>query len=203
MSLCLEVFAVQLDMLHNAVGSRDDELFRGVSRYFAEQWPQDDDNYFWDDDLTSSTAARAVIDGGPFDAEYGHHYRAAYLNICEFLFTDYRLNNEYFSGFRSGWLDAVGKALQQLGMTATPLDDLTYMGGPAQLPVSDGTQHGEWDLARCRAGLEQWHATTPEQRTELHPEVLGAVVNCVGWMAEAVALSDQLPEKFGIVAFLV
>lgn len=200
----MRVFAVQLDMLHDAVGSRDEKLVQRISRYSAEAWSSEDD--YWSDEIadgapTSSAALRAVIDGGPFDEHYGHRYRWAYQNICEFLFADYGMSDEYFSGFRSGWLEDVGKGLEQLGITTAQLSNLVYLGSPALLPGSEGLQSGEWDNATCRAGLDQWHASTPEQRAALHPEVLGAVVNCVGWMAEVVALSDQLSEEYGVAAF--
>lgn len=205
MSLSLDVHLVRLDELHDVVGSRDERWVRGMSKYFAESWPHDDD--YWVEEIaagapTAAAAARAVIDGGPFDEQYGHLYRSAYHNICEFL-SDIRLSDDYFSGFRSGWLVDVGKGLHQVGITTASLDNLVYIGSPALLPDSEGMQSGEWDLATCRAGLAEWQASTPEQRAGLHPEVLAAVENCVSWMADAVDVSNQLAEDFGVAAFLV
>ncbi len=205
MSLGLEVLLVRLDELHDTVGSRNDQLFRALSAHFAHSWPHDDD--YWVDEIadgapTAAAAARAVIDGGPFDEQYGHLYRSAYQNVCEFV-SDFHLSNDYFTGFRSGWLDEVDKGLQHVGITTASLDDLLYVGSPQLLPVSEGMQSGEWDLATCRAGLAEWQASTPEQRAELHPEVLRGVENCVEWMAEAVAISHQTPEEFGVAAFLI
>ncbi|MFB6719547.1 hypothetical protein ACFCV3_05270 [Kribbella sp. NPDC056345] len=206
MSLSLEVFAAQPDRLQRAIGSRDARLLHGVRTTFAGQWAHDDD--YWAEEIaagapTSSSAVRAVLGGGPFDERYGHLYGSAFKNICWFLFTDYELSDEYFSGFRSGWLVEVDKGLRQLGITTPQLDDLVFSGMPDPLPHSEGIGYGAWDTATCRAGLAEWQASSAQQRAELHPEVLGAVENCVEWMTEAVLLSDQTPEEFGVVAFLV
>lgn len=207
MSLSLDVFAVELGPLHDAIGSRDQDLLRRVSYRSAGQWTEEDD-YFAEEIAagapTSRDATLAVINGGPFTEGYGTQYGSAFRDICGTMFADFVLGNEYFSGFRAGWLVDVGKGLEQLGITTPKLDDLVFSGMPRALPDSEGIGYGEWDNAACRAGLAQWQDSTPQQRDALHPEVLAAVENCVAWMSAAAEITDQFPdEEYGVAAFLL
>ncbi|MFC9691006.1 hypothetical protein ACFTSF_20810 [Kribbella sp. NPDC056951] len=203
MSLTLTPFMVRLDEVHAVVGSRNPRTYEVLSQWAGAGWVAEDEQFDYeiaDGAPTSSEAALAVINGGPFDKEYGHRYASAYHDICGFM-TDFTLPYNEFSGFRSGWLVDVGKGLEHLGITTAKLDDLVYGTLPAPLPFAEDWYYGEWDTATCRAGFAQWQASTPQQQAELHPEVLAAVKTCVAWM-EAVVVTDQSEGEFGIAGFL-
>lgn len=125
-------------------------------------------------------AIRAVIEGGPFDEQYGFMYGYAYKWICEFH--GRFLDNSDFSPMRAGWLETVDEGLKALGVSAVSVTGLSYGGPPAPIP-SSGMESGcgEWSFEECQKALEQWEAATDEAKSDLDPYVLEAAQSAMEW----------------------
>jgi hypothetical protein len=197
MSLFLEPYVVDLAVVRGAVGSGDVRTRRSVGGRFKSRMAADDE-YFADLIADGAPkrydALRAVVDGGPFDAEHGFQYGYAYRMICEFH--GRAQANHRFAPFRWGWLERVDDGLRELGVTAVDVSSFGY-SLPDPLPGAESPRYGEWSARECALGLEQWEAAAPERRAALDPEVLEAAEQCAGWMRAAVAR-----EGFGVAGFM-
>lgn len=174
---------VDLDVLHASVGSQDDKLRRMIGGRFKQHLDFDDSQF---DHVTDEggpgirDAIRAVIEGGPFDEQYGFMYGYAYKWICEFH--GRFLDNSDFSPMRAGWLETVDEGLKALGVSAVSVTGLSYGGPPAPIP-SSGMESGcgEWSFEECQKALEQWEAATDEAKSDLDPYVLEAAQSAMEW----------------------
>jgi hypothetical protein len=199
MSLSLSVLLVDPALPRRAIGSRDDDLHRAVSaRYEGDLAFLDEQFSFEIEDgaPAGADALRAVIDGGPFveDWDRTFPYGYAFQIICRH-FGSYLFNN-HFSPYRGEWLETVDEGLTALGVTAVRLTDFGYGSLPTPLPYCETPGYGEWSNDQCRAGLEQWEASTAVQRSGLGDQVLEAITSCADWMRAATA-----DAALGVVAF--
>ncbi|MET2715680.1 hypothetical protein ABXV03_08025 [Streptomyces harbinensis] len=192
MSYGLNLFLVDPALVRGIVGGRDEKQRRMMGGRFKRAMARDDD---WFADRiaegapTAYEALRAVIDGGPFDPAHAFQYAYAYQRICEFH--GRRLDNSSFSPFRYGWLGRVDEGLTALGVTAVEVTSFTYADFPAPLPRPEELPgHGTWSAADCARALEQWEATTPDQRAALDPEVREAVESIADWLRHTAAKPD-------------
>jgi len=178
-------YVVDLDVLNGSIGSKNDKLRRMIGGRFKQYLAGFDQQF--DDGPVIYEAIRAVIDGGPFDEQYGYKYAYAYKWICEFH--GRALDNSDFSPMNAGWLETVDEGLAELGVTAVDLGDLSQGSVPSPIPTPDDTfpGYGEWSLTECQKALEQWKSVTEERKTTLDPEVLDAVESCMGWCETAAA----------------
>ncbi|MYV98295.1 hypothetical protein [Streptomyces sp. SID3343] len=144
---------------------------------------------------TRYDALRAVIDGGPFDAEHGFGYGYAFKMICRFHGKP--LDNSNFSPFLGSWLQVVDEGLVALGSKAGSVADFVYGSPPAPLPPpEDLPGYDEWSATPCRDALARWDASTAEQRAGLEPEAGEAIEQVVSWLRAAVA-----QDGYGIAGF--
>ncbi|GAA0988215.1 hypothetical protein GCM10009551_042740 [Nocardiopsis tropica] len=189
MSYSLTTYVVDLDVLHASVGSKDDKLRRMIGGRFKQHLSGFDDQFSHVSDEGGPSirdAIRAVIEGGPFDEQYGFVYGYAYKWIC--AFHGRSLFNNDFSPMRSGWLETVDKGLAELGVTAVGVEEFSFGCVPSPLPAPELEPcYGEWSLTECRKALEQWEAATDEGKAALDPSVLSAAESCMDWCRTAVA----------------
>ncbi len=199
MSYALTTYAVDLDVLHGSVGSKDDKLRRMIGGRFKQHLAHFDSQFDHVVDAGGPTirdAIRAVIDGGPFDDRHGTVYGYAYRWICEFH--GRALFNNDFSPMRAGWLETVDEGLDALGVTAVGVEEFSFGGAPSPIPAPDFLPgYGEWSLTECQKALEQWEAATDERRAALDPSVLSAAESCVDWCRAAAAAGRGVAGFFG------
>ncbi len=197
MSYALTPYVVDLDVLHSALGSKDDKLRRMIGGRFKKHLDFDDsqfDSIIEEGGPTIRDAIRAVIEGGPFDDRHGTMYGYAYKWICEFHGRA-QFNND-FSPMRSEWLEVVDEGLKDLGVSAISVEEFSFGGLPSPIPAPDFLPgYGEWSLAECQEALAQWEAATGEAKSSLEPEVLRAAESCLDWCRNATAAGR------GVVAF--
>ena len=190
MSYGLMVYVVDLDVLNGSVGSKDVKMRRMIGGRFKKQLSHFDDRFgrFTEGEyLPIYEAIRAVIDGGPFDAEHSVVYNYAFKWICEFH--GRFVNNSEFSPMKAGWLEKVDEGLADLGVTAVRVEDLGMGSAPSPIPrSSDGFPcYGEWSSAECEKALKEWEEVTEERKAAIDPYVLKAAESCMGWCRTAVA----------------
>lgn len=183
MSFALTTYVVDLDVLHASVASQDDKLRRMIGGRFSQHLDFYDSQF---DHVTDEggpsirDAIRAVIEGGPFDEQYGFMYGYAYKWICEFH--GRFLDNSHFSPMKAGWLETVDEGLKELGVTAVSVTGLSYGSPPAPIPSSGNESGGgEWSHEECQKALEQWEAATDEAKSGLDPYVLEAAQSAMEW----------------------
>ncbi|MGW7416341.1 DUF7691 family protein [Streptomyces sp. NPDC054863] len=198
MSYSLTLYLVDPGTVRGAVGSGDDKLRRMIGGRFKAQIRHDDDWFASEIERgapTRADAVRAVLEGGPFDAEFAFQYAYAYKLVCEFYGRS--LFNNHFSPYRGDWLEEVDKGLKAVGIEAVEITEFSYGSLPEGLPRPDDLPgYGEWSAEECRTALTQWEASTPEQRAALDSEVLAAVESIVEWLRQAGA-----KEGAGVVGF--
>ncbi|GAA3943835.1 hypothetical protein GCM10023085_27280 [Actinomadura viridis] len=198
MSYSLSLYLVDLDKVRGAIGSQDDKLRRMIGGRFKAQIAHSDDWFSSEIESGAPTrydAVRAVINGGPYDEQYGFQYGYAYQMICEFY--GRHLFNNHFSPFRGDWLETVDEGLRTLGIKVA-VTDFMYGSVPSSLPRPEHLPcYGEWAPEECAQALAQWEATTPEQRAALDPEVLEAIESCIEWTREAQARPGTGVAGFG------
>lgn len=183
MSFALMTYVVDLDTLNSSIGSKNDELCRMIGDQFKRHLADYDRQF--DDDLAIHEAIRAVIDGGPFDQQYGYKYAYAYRWIC--AFHGRALDNRDFSPMGVEWLDMVDGGLRELDVPAVRLGGFSGGFVPSPIPSPDDMfpSYGEWSLTKCRKALEHWESVNDERKAALDPEVLEAVESCMGWCETA------------------
>ncbi|MFR9751618.1 hypothetical protein ACL02S_11330 [Nocardia sp. 004] len=191
MGCIMHVYLVDSDVIEEAIYSEDTELFEAI----IADWSDDDgddessgnesdgDDEDWDDegeDLDPEIALRALIDGGPFEEEYGRSYLEAYESICDHF-------GEYFCDitFHLGWQPKVNEAFAELGMELS-MNHLLFGGAcTCVFPAPDWGGDGCWTKEECAKALEQWEASDPAVRAALDPAVLKDVECHVGWLRES------------------
>ncbi|MET7621558.1 hypothetical protein [Streptomyces sp. NPDC005408] len=186
MSYGLSIYKVDIPTVRGAVGCGEERMRRMIGGRFKRQLAADDEYFAYEIERGAPTryeALRAVIEGGPFDDEYGFQYGYAYKMVCEFYGRP--LFNNHFSPFRGSWLSDVDEGLAELGIKAVAVSDFSYGSLPGPLPSTDLPRYGEWSPAQCREALAQWEASTPQQHGAVDPEVLAAIESCVDWIREA------------------
>lgn len=204
MSSSLSVYLLDVAATRALVGSRDDQLLEVIRNSFGDDLARDDD-YFSDaieeGAPTAYEALRAVINGGPFSENKDHafQYGYAYKRLCSL--TGSFLDNNCFTPHRGDWLSVVDEGLKALGVTAVSVEDFSYSDLPDPLPYTYIPGCGEWTPDHIAQALEQFEATKRAvdesgQAPPLEPEVVEAVMQCLGWMRHAVGRPG-----FGVIGF--
>lgn len=157
----LAAYAVDLDQVHGAIGSGNDELRQRVEQKFADELDEDEE---------LADVVRYVFTGTlDEDDDVEDGFVDAFKMICETL----SALTEADGPFSSDWPEAIDSGLSELNINAIGFTDfeggkvLTFAGG-----IEYPRIYGEWTHAQCVAAVEQWEATTAEQRLALDPEVL-------------------------------
>ncbi|MGW0818930.1 DUF7691 family protein [Streptomyces viridiviolaceus] len=204
MSSSLSVYLLDVAATRALVGSRDDQLLEVIRTEFGDDLARDDD-YFGhaiaDGAPPAYEALRAVVHGGPFsdDKDHAFQYGYAYQRLCSL--TGSFLDNSCFTPHRGDWLSVVDEGLAALGITAVSVESFGYGDLPAPLPYTHTPGSGEWTPDRITSALEQFEATKRAvdesgQAPPLEPEVVDAVMQCIGWMRHA-----QARPGFGVIGF--
>ncbi|MFI8520200.1 hypothetical protein ACIGEZ_20585 [Streptomyces sp. NPDC085481] len=202
MSSSLSVYLLDPKAAHDLVGSRDDQLLQVIRDSFAADLASADDWFsseIADGAPTAYEALRAVVYGGPFDAQrqYAFQYGYAYKRLCSL--TGSFLDNSCFSPFRGDWLEMVDEGLRALRITAVSVAEFGYYGGmPDVVPTYDLPRCGEWTHEQCLAALEQFEQTKKDGHAPpLDSEVVDAVMDVMGWLRHV----ESRP-GFGVVGFV-
>ncbi|MFI9237025.1 hypothetical protein [Streptomyces sp. NPDC053079] len=204
MSSSLSVYLLDVTVTRALVGSRDDQLLEVIRTEFADSLARDDDYFshaIAKGAPTAYEALRAVIYGGPFSDEQDHafQYGYAYDRLCSL--TGSFLDNSCFTPHRGDWLSVVDQGLTALGITAVSVAAFGYNDLPEPLPYTYTPGCGEWTPEAIAQALEQFEATKRAvdesgQAPPLEPEVVEAVMQCLGWMRHAKARPG-----FGVIGF--
>ncbi|MGA5405915.1 DUF7691 family protein [Streptomyces lavendulocolor] len=202
MSSSLSVYLLDPTAARALVGSGDDQLLDVIRDRFADDLASSDDWFSSEIEKGAPTAyeaLRAVVHGGPYDAEkqYAFQYGYAYKRLCSL--TGSFLDNSSFCPFRGDWLEMVDEGLRALRITAVSVAELGYYDGlPDGIPTYDLPRCGEWTHEECVEALEQFEATKRDGHAPpLEPEVVDAVMDVVGWLRHA-----QARPGFGVVGFV-
>jgi hypothetical protein len=205
MSSSLHVYLLDPAATRALVGSRDDQLLEVIRHSFQDELERKDDYFrpqIEQGAPTAYEALRAVLHGGPFNAneEYAFRYGYAYEQLCSF--TGSFLDNACFTPHRGDWLTVVDQGLQDLGITAVSVRSFGYGGGlPAPLPYMHTPSCGEWTPEQIKQALAQLKAAKQAIDESNHvpllmPEVMEAVMQCLGWVRYAAARPG-----FGVIGF--
>ncbi|MEU4213162.1 hypothetical protein AB0F13_24760 [Streptomyces sp. NPDC026206] len=91
----------------------------------------------------------------------------------------------------------VDEGLTALGITAVSVEAFSHSDLPAPLPWTYVPGCGEWTPEQCAQALAQFEVTKKKGHAPpLEPEVVEAVMQCIGWMRHA-----QSRPGFGIIGF--
>ncbi|MFE5091038.1 hypothetical protein ACFRCI_11675 [Streptomyces sp. NPDC056638] len=204
MSSSLSVYLLDVAATRALVGSRNDQLLEVIRNSFGDDLARDDDYFSHAIEggaPTAYEALRAVINGGPFSENKDHafQYGYAYKRLCSL--TGSFLDNDCFTPHRGDWLSVVDEGLNALGVTAVSVEDFSYSDLPDPLPYTYIPGCGEWTPDRIARALEQFEATKRAvdesgQAPPLEPEVVEAVMQCLGWMRHAAGRPG-----FGVIGF--
>ncbi|MFV0135080.1 hypothetical protein ACLGIH_17980 [Streptomyces sp. HMX87] len=204
MSSSLSVYLLDVTATRALVGSRDDQLLEVIRTSFGDQLAHADDCFSSAIEAGAPTAyeaLQAVVHGGPFsdDRDHAFQYGYAYKRLCSL--TGSFLNNDCFTPHRGDWLSVVDEGLQALGITAVSVEEFGHAGLPAPLPYTCTPGCGEWTPEATAKALEQFEATkravdASGQAPPLEPEVVDAVMQCLGWMRHAAERPG-----FGVIGF--
>jgi len=200
MSSSLSVHLLDVTATRALVGSRDDQLLAVIREKFGDDLARDDDYFRHSIEGGAPTAYEAlhsVVHGGPFsdDEEHAFQYGYAYERLCSL--TGSFLANDCFTPHRGDWLSVVDQGLTALGITAVSVEAFGHAGLPDPLPWTYTPGCGEWTPDQCAQALEQFEVTKRAGHAPpLEPEVVEAVMQCLGWMRHAEARPG-----FGIIGF--
>ncbi|MGW2706797.1 DUF7691 family protein [Streptomyces sp. NPDC001340] len=200
MSSGLSVYLLDVAATRALVGSGDDQLLQVVRDSFGDELARDDDYFRYQIERGAPTAyeaLRAVVHGGPFseDKEHAFQYGYAYRRLCDL--TGSFLPNDSFMPFRGDWLSVVDEGLAALRVTAVSVESFSYSDLPDPLPYTYIPGCGEWTPGQIARALEQFEATKAAGHAPpLEPEVVDAVMQCLGWMRHA----ESRP-GFGVIGF--
>ncbi|MGY1948951.1 DUF7691 family protein [Nocardia asiatica] len=205
MSSSLNVYLLDPAATRALVCSRDDQLLEVIRHNFEDELARNDDYFSHQIEQgvpTAYEALRAVVHGGPFSANADHafQYGYAYERLC--ALTGSFLDNNCFTPHRGDWLTVVDQGLRALGVTAISVESLARGSGlPVLLPYTCTPGCGEWLPERIAQALEQVKAAKRAidesgRAPLLMPEVMEAVMQCLGWVRHAVARPG-----FGVIGF--
>ncbi len=204
MSSSLSVYLLDVTATRALVGSRDDQLLEVIRAEFGDSLARDDDYFshaIAKGAPTAYEALRAVIYGGPFsdDQDHAFQYGYAYDRLCSL--TGSFLDNSCFTPHRGDWLSVVDQGLTALGITAVSVAAFGCNDLPEPLPYTYTPGCGEWTPEAITQALEQFEATKRAvdesgHAPPLEPEVVEAVMQCLGWMRHAKARPG-----FGVIGF--
>ncbi|MFG2739409.1 MULTISPECIES: DUF7691 family protein [Streptomyces] len=204
MSSSLSVYLLDVAATRALVGSRNDQLLEVISDRFGDDLARDDNYFSYEIEQGAPKAyeaLRAVVHGGPFSDEEDHafQYGYAYKRLCSL--TGSFLDNSSFTPHRGDWLSVVDQGLKALGITAVSVEEFSYGGLPSPLPYTFIPGCGEWTPGQIAQALEQFEATKRAvdesgEAPPLEPEVVDAVMQCLGWMRHA-----QERPGFGVIGF--
>ncbi|MGW7072146.1 DUF7691 family protein [Streptomyces sp. NPDC054855] len=195
MSSCLSVYLLDVTATRALIGSRDDDLLTVIRERFSAQLTRADDEFA--DSIkesgapTAFEALKAVVHGGPFsDENHAFQYGYAFERLCDV--TGSFLNNSRFTPHRGDWLSVVDEGMAAMGITAVSVEDFWLGSLPSPLPRTHVLDCGQWTHEQCTKALEQFEAAKQAvdasgQAPPLEPEVVEAVLQCVGWLRHAVA----------------
>ncbi|WP_269856989.1 DUF7691 family protein [Streptomyces sp. RPT161] len=200
MSSSLSVFLLDPAATRGLVGSGDEQLLEAIRSRFADDLASDDDYFRYEIGQGAPTAyeaLHAVVHGGPFSGEEEHafQYGYAYKRLCSL--TGVPLDNDCFCPYRGDWLSVVDQGLEALRITAVSVACFDRANLPDSLPWTYTPGCGEWSPEQIGQALEQFEATKAAGHAPpLEPEVVEAIMQCLGWMRSAAARPG-----FGIIGF--
>ncbi|MCH0541126.1 hypothetical protein I3F58_16425 [Streptomyces sp. MUM 203J] len=204
MSSSLSVYLLDVAATRALVGSRDEQLLEVIRDSFGDDLARDDDYFshaIGRGAPTAYEALRAVVHGGPFseDKEHAFQYGYAYRRLCSL--TGSLLDNDCFTPHRGDWLSVVDEGLRALGVTAVSVEDFSFGSLPTPLPYAYTPGCGEWTPEAVARALEQFETTkravdASGEAPPLEPEVVEAVMQCLGWMRHAARRPG-----FGVIGF--
>lgn len=204
MSSSLSVYLLDVAATRALVGSRDEQLLEVIRSNFGDDLERDDDYFkhlIAEGAPTAYEALCAVVHGGPFSEkrEHAFQYGYAYRRLCSL--TGSFLDNSCFTPHRGSWLSVVDDGLAALGVTAVSVEKFSDADLPAPLPYTDMPECGEWTPQAVARALEQFEETkravdASGEAPPLEPEVVEAVMQCLGWMRLAAARPG-----FGVIGF--
>jgi hypothetical protein len=144
MSYAVTPIAVDLDRVRGALGSKDKTLLAHLQQALADDLEQVDDMLADDDEegeepLTTADVLRHLVMGEPYRESDGTGFAYGYCfeALCKHF--GERLGDNYWSGMRSAWFDAVQEALKQAGVNEKQFSicRLVGRGAPVKLPEID------------------------------------------------------------------
>lgn len=142
MSYHLTPFAIELDHLHSALGSRDAALLGKIRGVHAADLKRIDrllkDAIDLDEDpLTAGDVLRHLIMQEPCREDAGFAYGYCLQLMCHQL--GEKLDNSAWSAMHGDWFDAIAAALRDGGVSSSALSirDLAFRGSPVPLPPID------------------------------------------------------------------
>ncbi|MET9803050.1 hypothetical protein [Streptomyces sp. NPDC006368] len=200
MSSSLSVHLLDLSATRALIGSGDDQLLETIRARFGDDLARDDDYFRSEVERGAPTAyeaLHAVVHGGPFHENKDHafQYGYAYKRLCSL--TGSFLDNSSFCPYRGDWLSVVDQGLKALGITAVSVEAFSFGNLPDPLPWTYVPGCGEWTPEQCARALEQFEETKRKGHAPpLEPEVVEAVMDCIGWLRHAEARPG-----YGIVGF--
>ncbi|NUP21003.1 MAG: hypothetical protein HOZ81_34025 [Streptomyces sp.] len=204
MSSSLSVYLLDVAATRALVGSGDEQLLEVIRDSFGDHLDRADRSFRHQIEQGAPTAyeaLHAVVHGGPFseDEDHAFQYGYAYERLCEL--TGSFLDNRSFTPHRGDWLSQVDQGLKALGITAVSVADFSYSGLPAPLPYTFTPGCGTWTPDDIAQALEQFEATkravdASGEAPPLEPEVVDAVMECLGWMRAAAERPG-----FGVIGF--
>ncbi|MGW0909464.1 DUF7691 family protein [Streptomyces sp. NPDC002853] len=204
MSSSLSVYLLDVTATRALIGSRDNDLLTVIGDRFGDQLAHADDEFtdsIEDGAPTAFEALKAVVNSGPFSDDENHafQYGYAFERLCDW--TGSFLPNGRFTPHRGDWLSVVDEGMTALGITAVSVEDFWLGSLPRPLPRTHVLDCGQWTHEQCTKALEQFEATKQAvdasgQAPPLEPEVVEAVLQCVGWLRHAAARPG-----YGVIGF--
>ena len=179
MSYGFMVWAVNIDALERASGSKDDTLRHTIAKRFARDLAQIDDT-FDDEEPSANEALQHIIDGTIPEGVRGGVYAYAFELLVEHLGTF--LDNSAVYPWRSPDFGPVDRALEAMDVPFK-MSVLYGFSLPAELPHPDDFPLTGWvDAATVKAVYEAF-STAPS--VNMDPET-AEIVTCIrGWFREA------------------
>lgn len=197
MSTTLTAYAIDLDELTAAAGSKDEALVADVLAAFGDDLACHDDDDPWkvnegDPPLPlTADALRAIVMGGPTDDRAGYKYGAALEALVRHLGEE--LPNQMWCSIRWTWLRLLDKALTEAGVPQAVFSTtlLTARGSPVPIPPpSDFPGIGHLTPAEVRAALAAFDGADWSKVTV--PEAIESLEEARGWLMHCAAAGRGL-----------
>lgn len=180
----VSAYVVDLDQARGAIGSGNGELWWQIKQRYAEDLAEDEE--------VAKVVRFVLADSSDEDVE--DCFVEAFELICRAL--SVQCENE--GPFPGNWPEVIDSGFCTLNIDAIRFatfaggTTLTFPGGV----VRDGV-YGEWTHRECVTAVEQWKATTAEQRKALDVETLK-------WIEAGIGLASTAARtpNYGVAGFL-
>ncbi|MEV6279428.1 hypothetical protein [Nocardia sp. NPDC051832] len=188
-------YVLDLDRLHSAIGSGDEELQHSVEAHCADEIARDHEYFesYPRPILSLTDALRALFAGGPFDTEYSYRYNTAYELVCKALSVWSNSHGPYRS---DDWLAEVDDGFRSMGISSIGFAAFEEPYLPSGLPYMEYGGYGEWDHDSCAEASESRTAEAIERYEELNDEVRE-------WIAVGLDIADEAASwaGYGVAGF--